>query len=105
MIILHELQTPTSSVPPVHCNILVTYYFFSTGVLHNNSISSSSGNNNRIYGICLSDVLSSLTEKHNLGLIGVPLCKELHYDYSHNAPGGVCHMDAPVATVLEIRLL
>lgn len=42
-------------------------------------------------GICLSDVLSSLTEKHNLGLIGVSSCKELHYDYSHNAQGNVSY--------------
>lgn len=47
-------------------------------------------------GICLSDVLSSLAEKHNLGLIGVSRCKELRSDYR-----GVCRTDVSAATALR----
>lgn len=51
-------------------------------------------------GICLSDVLSGLTEKHNLGLIGVSSCKSFTM-ITVTMRRGVCHADVSVVAVLR----
>lgn len=73
---------------PAHMLLFFLLGFFTT--------TSAAATTTGFAGICLSDVLSSLAEKHNLGLIGVSRCKELRSDYR-----GVCRTDVSAATALR----